>query len=131
MRRPVDQRLRAAASEECGRRRKSGPPVSFKLQFDAIRQGRAIDFEDFAAAKMAFLVKMVVDRSRSVTTNFRRPKPFIALRMNRSVASRSRRLVTNDSSTSPSTTRPTGRPPEVAQFAIDAHENLVEVPSPG
>jgi len=64
MRRPVDQRLRAAASEECGRRRKSGPPVSFKLQFDAIRQGRAIDFEDFAAAKMAFLAHIIHDRDQ-------------------------------------------------------------------
>ena len=53
-----------ALSEERGRARKFDPPVVSSGNLTPFGKGeRAIEFEDLAAAKMAFLVKMVVDRS--------------------------------------------------------------------
>ena len=53
-----------ALSEERWRGRKSEPPVVSSGNLTPFGKGeRAIEFEDLAAAKMTFLVKMVVDRS--------------------------------------------------------------------
>jgi hypothetical protein len=52
-------------------------PCSFKRQLDAIRQERAIEFEDLTATKMAFLVKMAVNRSadrNELLERFRTPE---------------------------------------------------------
>ena len=49
-------------SEECRRPRKSEPPLFSGSNLTPFSKGeRAIEFEDLAAAKVTFLVKMVVD----------------------------------------------------------------------
>ena len=66
VRRPAvrDQGLSEVLSEERWRGRKSEPPVVSSGNLTPFGKGeRAIEFEDLAAAKMTFLVKMVVDRS--------------------------------------------------------------------
>jgi len=53
-----------ALSEERGRARKSEPLVVSHDNLAPFGKGeRAVEFEVLAAAKMTFLVKMVVDRS--------------------------------------------------------------------
>ena len=53
-----------ALSEECGRANKSGPPVVSSGNLTPFGEsGRSVEFEVLAAAKVTFLVKMVVDRS--------------------------------------------------------------------
>ena len=58
------QALTWLLSEERGRAGKSEPPVVSSGNLTPFGKGeRAIEFEDLAAAKMTFVVKMVVDRS--------------------------------------------------------------------
>ena len=52
-----------ALSEERGRGRKSEPPVVSSGNLTPFgKRERAIEFEDLAAAKMAFEIEMIVDR---------------------------------------------------------------------
>jgi hypothetical protein len=51
-------------SEESDRARKSDPPVVSSGNLTPLGKGsRSVEFEVLAAAKMTFLIKMVVDRS--------------------------------------------------------------------